>query len=319
MAEYRAGAAGDFDRVPRCSARGHGKRIRLSRRNLGAKLAVRRLCGQRRGGRDPARSPSRSLAARLSAHPLGHLGLRDRPSGLFARPAVAGDLGCSPSCSARASRSEEVAGALYLINGILCLFVVEAVRRPTVVNVWIPLRRATVLGLLLSVPVLFLHKQIETIDEYIHMPYWAWVAVASGLVYLIARAHEFATELTDRLFDREFIRAERHLTDGGRNHSPRPQPRRGRASPGERADAFAQPGLGGAVSRAGRRLPPPRQRRMGRRRDRHARRRRPHARARFERKPYPVDPAHASRARLPHDLARPLSPCRSATRAAAMR
>jgi hypothetical protein len=110
---------------------------------------------------------------------------------------------------------EEVAGALYLINGVLCLFVVEAVRRRTVVNVWIPLRRATAFGLLLSVPVLFLHKQIETIDEYIHMPYWAWVAVASGLVYLIARAHEFATELANRLFDRDFIRAERHLASVG--------------------------------------------------------------------------------------------------------
>ena len=111
--------------------------------------------------------------------------------------------------------SDEVAGLLYLINGVLCLFVAEAVRRPTVINVWIPLRRATVLGLLLSVPVLFLHKQIETIDEYIHMPYWAWVAVASGLVYLIARAHEFATELANRLFDREFIRAERRLATVG--------------------------------------------------------------------------------------------------------
>ena len=110
---------------------------------------------------------------------------------------------------------EEVAGALFLINGILCLFVVEAVRRPTVVNVSIPLRRATVLGLLLSVPVLFLHKQIETIDEYIHMPYWAWLVVASGLVYLIARGHEFATELVNRLFDGEFIRAERRLSELG--------------------------------------------------------------------------------------------------------
>jgi hypothetical protein len=106
---------------------------------------------------------------------------------------------------------EEAAGALFLVNGILCLFVVEAVRRPTVVNVWIPLRRATAFGLLLSVPVLFLHKQIEVIDEYIHMPDWAWVVVASGLVYLIARGHEWATELMDRLFDRTFIRAERHL------------------------------------------------------------------------------------------------------------
>ena len=111
--------------------------------------------------------------------------------------------------------SEEVAGALFLVNGILCLFVVEAVRRQTVVNVWIPLRRATAFGLLLSVPVLFLHKQIETIDEYIHMPDWAWVVVASSLVYLIARGHEFATELMDRLFDRKSIRAERHLAAVG--------------------------------------------------------------------------------------------------------
>jgi hypothetical protein len=110
---------------------------------------------------------------------------------------------------------EELAGALFLINGVLCLFVVEAVRRPTVVSVWIPLRRATAFGLLLSVPVLFLHKQIETIDEYIHMPDWAWVAVASVLVYLIARGHELATELMNRLFDREFIRAERHLATVG--------------------------------------------------------------------------------------------------------
>jgi len=111
--------------------------------------------------------------------------------------------------------SDEVAGLLYLINGVLCLFVAEAVRRPTVINVSIPLRRATVLGLLLSVPVLFLHKQIETIDEYIHMPDWAWVLVASGLVYVLARAHESATELFDRLFDREFIRAERRLATVG--------------------------------------------------------------------------------------------------------
>jgi hypothetical protein len=110
---------------------------------------------------------------------------------------------------------EEVAGALSLINGILCLFVVEAVRRQTVVNVWIPLRRATAFGLLFSVPVLFLHKQIETIDEYIHMPDWAWVVVASGLVYLIARGHELATELMDRLFNRKFIRAEHHLAAVG--------------------------------------------------------------------------------------------------------
>jgi hypothetical protein len=56
---------------------------------------------------------------------------------------------------------EEVWGLLYLLNGVLCLFVFEAVRRPYVVTVGIPLRRVTILGLLLSLPTLFLHQQIE--------------------------------------------------------------------------------------------------------------------------------------------------------------
>jgi hypothetical protein len=202
--------------------------------------------------------------------------------------------------------SEEVAGALYLVNGILCLFVVEAVRRPTVVNVWIPIRRATVLGLLLSIPVFFLHKQIEVIDEYFHLPYWAWVLVASGLVYLLARAHDFTTELTDQLFNRQFILAERHLAEVGETvlHAPSlaevdrllvNEPMRSlslasaalfreqdgvyrrRASAGwdaDDADTLADDD--------------------------------PILAQRFERKPYPVDLAHASHARLPHDLARPL-------------
>jgi len=201
---------------------------------------------------------------------------------------------------------EEIAGALFLVNGILCLFVVEAVRRPTVVNVWIPLRRATAVGLLLSVPVLFLHKQIETIDEYIHMPYWAWVVVASGLVYLIARGHEFATELMDRLFDREFIRAERRLKEAGETIQQSAslaeierllvnEPMRSlklasaalfrhedglfrrRLSAGwDAGDADAIASDDPLISR------------------------------RFERKPYALHAAHASHARLPHDLARPV-------------
>jgi hypothetical protein len=107
--------------------------------------------------------------------------------------------------------SEDVCGLLFLINGIVCLFVVEAVRRPTIVNVSIPLRRATMLGLLLSMPALFLHRQLETIDELIHMPGWAWLLVASTLAFLISRLHEFATDLADRLFDRDFRRAEAHF------------------------------------------------------------------------------------------------------------
>jgi hypothetical protein len=200
---------------------------------------------------------------------------------------------------------EEVAGALYLVNGVLCLFVVEAVRRQTVVNVWIPLRRATAFGLLLSVPVLFLHKQIETIDEYIHMPYWAWVAVASGLVYLIARAHEFATELANRLFDRDFIRAERHLATAAE------------AILHARSLAEVERLLVGEPMRSLNLASAA----LFREQDGVYRRRAsagwdadaadtlaaddPLLAQRFGRKPYPVDAAHAADLRLPHDVARP--------------
>ena len=56
---------------------------------------------------------------------------------------------------------EHIIGLLYLVNGILCLFVFEAVRRPRVVNVSIPLRRVTILGLTLSIPVLLFHHEVD--------------------------------------------------------------------------------------------------------------------------------------------------------------
>ena len=108
---------------------------------------------------------------------------------------------------------EELAGLLYLINGVLCIFVVEAIRRPTVINVEIPLRRATVLGLLLSVPVFFIHEEMNTLNELTGLPDWAWVIVASALVFLISRMHEAVTEFADRLFDREYLKAEQRLTE----------------------------------------------------------------------------------------------------------
>jgi hypothetical protein len=112
--------------------------------------------------------------------------------------------------------SEDVTGYFYLINGILCLFVVEAVRRPTVVSVWIPLRRATALGLLLSVPAYFIHEELTTINEWTQLPEWAWVVVASVMIFLISRMHEYATELVDRLFDRGFHRAKTEIAAVGR-------------------------------------------------------------------------------------------------------
>jgi hypothetical protein len=112
--------------------------------------------------------------------------------------------------------TEDVTGLIYLVNGILCLFVVEAVRRPTVVSVWVPLRRATLLGLLLSVPAFFVHEELNTINEWTSLPEWAWVLAASALIFLISRAHEWMTEFADRLFDRNFRRAEAHLAAIGR-------------------------------------------------------------------------------------------------------
>ena len=110
--------------------------------------------------------------------------------------------------------AEDVSGLFYLVNGILCLFVVEAVRRPTVVSVWIPLRRVTMLGLLLSVPAFFVHEELNTINEWTSLPEWTWVLVASVLI-LISRAHEWTSELADRLFDRRFRLAEQQLTAVG--------------------------------------------------------------------------------------------------------
>jgi len=110
---------------------------------------------------------------------------------------------------------EEVWGLLHLVNGVLCLFVSEAVRRPQVVTVGIPLRRVTILGLLLSVPTLFLHQQIdhlrEGISENFSLPSWVWIAIAAALVFLISRIHETAVHLVDRHFNRAVSQAGERL------------------------------------------------------------------------------------------------------------
>ncbi len=113
------------------------------------------------------------------------------------------------------SATEDLVGYLYLVNAVLCLFVVEAVRRSTVVSVWVPLRRATVLGLILSLPAFLIHEELNTVHEWTDLPEWAWMLVASVLVFVIARTHEWTTELADRLFDRDFRRAERRLEEAG--------------------------------------------------------------------------------------------------------
>jgi hypothetical protein len=74
------------------------------------------------------------------------------------------------------------------------------------VTVGIPLRRVTILGLLLSVPTLILHQQIEHLREGISesfiLPSWIWITIAAALLFLISRIHELAVHLTDRYFNR---------------------------------------------------------------------------------------------------------------------
>jgi hypothetical protein len=110
-----------------------------------------------------------------------------------------------------ASPPEDLIGLLYLINGILCLFVFEAIRRPRVVNVAIPLRRVTVLALTMSVPALFLHHEAERFQEALDVPRWAWFLVGAVAVFAIGQLHHAAVELADRYFNRELDKAERNL------------------------------------------------------------------------------------------------------------
>jgi hypothetical protein len=112
---------------------------------------------------------------------------------------------------------EDFIGLLYLVNGVLCLFVFEALRRSRVVSVTIPLRRVTLLGICLSVPVLLLHQEMERIQEFLGLPGWAWVVMGAATVFLITRLHEGAVHLADRYFNRAVEEAERKLGEAIRS------------------------------------------------------------------------------------------------------
>ena len=112
---------------------------------------------------------------------------------------------------------EQLWGLIYLVNGVLCLFVSEAVRRPYVVTVSIPLRRVTILGLVLSLPMLFLHQEIdhirEGISENVTLPAWVWIAFATAALFLTSKIHETAVHHVDRFFNRSVARAGDRLGD----------------------------------------------------------------------------------------------------------
>ena len=108
--------------------------------------------------------------------------------------------------SGSASVPRTLISMLLLIYGILGWFVFEAVRRPRVINVSIPLRRITVFSLILSVPALFAHQQTEHLREALHLPGWAWIVLAAVLLFFLGRLHELSAELADHVFNRTFRR-----------------------------------------------------------------------------------------------------------------
>jgi hypothetical protein len=116
--------------------------------------------------------------------------------------------------------SDDIIGLLYLVNGILCLFVFEAVRRPRVVSVWIPLRRVTILAFILTVPSLLLHHQVNHIQEHLSLPGWAWLALAVVVSFFIAQLHDRAVDIVDRYFNKWLDKIELRLGEairGARN------------------------------------------------------------------------------------------------------
>jgi hypothetical protein len=111
---------------------------------------------------------------------------------------------------------QDVVGILLLVYGILGWFVFEAISRPRVVNVSIPLRRITVFGVLLSVPTLFAHQETEHLRKVLHLQSWAWIAVASLVLFVLGRLHELSAHLADRVFNRAFRRHTGRLAEVSR-------------------------------------------------------------------------------------------------------
>jgi hypothetical protein len=105
----------------------------------------------------------------------------------------------------------DLVGLLFLVNGVFCLFVVQALSRDRVVSVLIPLRRVTLLGLMLSAPALLLHHEVEDLRERLDLPEWAWLGIAVLALYAISRLHELAVHLADRYLNRGLDRAESAL------------------------------------------------------------------------------------------------------------
>jgi len=107
--------------------------------------------------------------------------------------------------------SDATLGLLYLLNGILVAFVFEAVRRPSVIDVAIPLRRVTLFALLVGPPIFWLGEQIATLHEGLHLPPWAWLLGGGLIAFSLARIHDLAAELTHHALSPGLRRAHHRL------------------------------------------------------------------------------------------------------------
>lgn len=116
--------------------------------------------------------------------------------------------------------SQTVVGLLFLMQGVLAYFVWNAVRRPRVVSVAIPLRHGTitaVLTMVLAVPVMFLHERLAEYQGLLHVPEWIWPLVIAPVVLVaLQRLHEIAVDLADHAFNPAYHRARRGLAQAGR-------------------------------------------------------------------------------------------------------
>ena len=110
-------------------------------------------------------------------------------------------------------------GLLYLLYGVLAWFVSEAIRRPRVISVTVPLRHGTVLTaltLVIAVPVFLLHEWLNHHKNVVPLPEWAWIVVFGPLLALVMHyLHENAVHLADHAFSRRYHRAQHCLKHTG--------------------------------------------------------------------------------------------------------
>lgn len=111
--------------------------------------------------------------------------------------------------------SDATLGLIYLLNGVLVAFVFEAVRRPRVIDVAIPLRRVTLFALLMSAPIFWLGEQVTTLQEDLHLPPWAWLLGGGLIAFALSRMHDLAAELTHHALSPGFRRARHRLIRAG--------------------------------------------------------------------------------------------------------